>query len=341
MILAPLSALYGKAVSLRARWYASGRLTSQALPRPSISVGNLTFGGTGKTPFVEFLARRFRLEGWRPAILSRGYGRRSRGVVVVGAGEGPLVSADEGGDEPVALARAEPGLIVVVAERRAEAARRAADLGADLLLLDDGYQHLAVRRDVNLLLLDAKDPFGGGRLPPGGRLREPIPAVARADAVVFTRVDRGEPTSEALEALARHAPGVPVFHARLRPIGLRDDAGAPLEAGALPPRRLLAACGVANPAEFAATLADLGLSPEERLDFRDHQRYGERQLARLREAADRTGASLLVTTEKDAVKLGGRAPLPVVTVRLGVEVEEPGFFAFLASKLPARGKHRP
>ena len=191
MTLSPLSRLYGKALELRAGWYASGRIVSHALPRPSISVGNLTFGGTGKTPLVEFLARRLRFEGWRPAILSRGYGRASRGVVVVSAGEGPLVTAERGGDEPVALARATSGIIVVVGERRVEAARRAADLGADLFVLDDGFQHLAVARDVNLLLFDARDPFGGGSTPPRGRLREPLDAMRRADAILFTRVERG------------------------------------------------------------------------------------------------------------------------------------------------------
>jgi tetraacyldisaccharide 4'-kinase len=341
VILSPLAALYGKAVSVRADWYASGRLSASTLPRPAISVGNLTFGGTGKTPFVEFLARRLRFEGWRPAILSRGYGRRSRGVVVVGAGEGPLVSAEEGGDEPVALARACSGVLVVVGERRAEAARRAADLGADLLLLDDGFQHLAVRRDVNLLLLDARDPFGGGRLAPAGRLREPIAAARRADAIVFTRVDRGEPPAQALAALARHAPNAPIFRARLRAAGLRDEGGAPIDPETLASRRLLAACGVANPSEFASTLAELGLTVEERLTFRDHQRYGPSELALLRAAAERTGSSLLLTTEKDAVKLVGRCPLPLVTVRLGVEVEEPGFFAFVTSRLSPRSAPRP
>ena len=339
MILSPLAALYGRAATLRAGWYASGRLSASSLPRPTVSVGNLTFGGTGKTPFVEFLARRLRFEGWRPAILSRGYGRRSRGVVVVGAGVGPLVSADEGGDEPVALARSASGVFVVVGERRADAARRAADLGADLFLLDDGFQHLAVRRDVNLLLLDARDPFGGGRLPPAGRLREPLEALRRADAVIFTRVDRGRPDEKALSTVARLAPRAPVFHARIRATGLHDERGASISVDAIAPRRVLAVCGVANPAGFSATLGELGLSAEERLDFRDHQRYGPRQLARIRAAAERTGASLLVTTEKDAVKLAGRTGLPLLTVRLGVEVEEPGFFAFLASRLPRHGDH--
>ena len=338
MTLSPLSNLYGRAVALRAKWYASGRIAARALPRPSISVGNLTFGGTGKTPFTEFLARRFRFEGRCPAILSRGYGRRSRGVVVVSAGEGPLVSPEEGGDEPVAMARATSGVVIVVGERRADAARRAADLGADLFLLDDGFQHLAVSRDVNLLLLDARDPFGGGRLPPAGRLREPIAALARADAIVFTRVDRGAPAPEALDAIERLHPTVPRFHARIRPSGLRDEDGAAVDPATLGERRAIAVCGVARSAEFASTLADLGLAAEERLEFRDHQRYRERHLARIRNAAERAGASFVVTTEKDAVKLAGRLPLPMLTVRLTVEVAEPDFFAFLASRLPASAK---
>ncbi len=334
--LEPISRLYGKAVSLRAGWYVSGRLESHALPRPAISVGNLTFGGTGKTPFTEFLARRFRFEGRTPAVLSRGYGRRSRGVVVVSAGQGPLVAPEEGGDEPVALARALPGVIVVVAERRAEAARRAADLGADLLLLDDGFQHLAVRRDVNLLLLDSRDPFGGGRLPPSGRLREPIEALRRADAIVFTRVDRAAPPAEALAEISRLHPAAPVFRARIRASGLRDESGSPVEVAEIAGRRSIAVCGIATPAEFSASLVELGVTPEERLEFRDHQRYGQRQLARIRRAVETAGAAFLVTTEKDAVKLSGRLTVPMLTVRLSVEVAEAGFFPFVASRLPAR-----
>ena len=329
----PLSTLYGKALAVRADLYATGRLESQPLPRPSISVGNLTLGGTGKTPFVEFLARRLRFDGWRPAILSRGYGRRSRGVVVVSAGDGALVSPEEGGDEPVALARSLSGVLVVVGERRAEAARRAAELGADVLLLDDGFQHLAVRRDVNLLLLDSRDPFGGGRFPPRGRLREPVAALKRADAIVVTRVNRGSIAPEALREISRLHPEVPLFHARIRPASIRDEAGAAVEAALLGKRRCLAVCGIANGREFAATLRELSLAPEELLEFRDHQRYRDRHLARIRSAAERTGASWIVTTEKDAAKLYGRTDLPLLTVRLSVEVDEPGFFPFLAARL--------
>ena len=331
--LAPLSALYGRALEARARLYRSGGFASERAGCPVVSVGNLTFGGTGKTPFVEFLARRFRFEGKRPAILSRGYGRRSTGVVIVSRGSGPLVGPEEGGDEPVAIARRLTGVPVVAAERRTEGARAAIDLGADVLLLDDGYQHLALARDVNLLLLDSSDPFGGGRLPPAGRLREPLSALSRADAVVFTRGNRGEPPEEAREALGHWNPGVPVFTARMRSAGLWDDGGSPVTASRLAARRFVAVCGIANPAAFATSLAELDLSPEELFEFRDHHRYGRRDLERIRRAADRTGSAWILTTEKDAVKLEGKTLLPVVTLRLDVEVAEPGFFPLLLARI--------
>ena len=223
----PLSFLYGQAVEARAGLYASGTLRVHRLAAPVISVGNLTFGGTGKTPFVEFLARRMRFEGYRPAILSRGYGRRSRGVVVVSVGEGPLVAAEIGGDEPVALAARLPGVAVVVGERRVAAGEVAALLNTDLFLLDDGFQHLALARDVNLLLLDSKDPFGGGKLFPAGRLREPLAAIERADAIIFTRAARGEPADEALRTVALLRPGAPVFHARIGRTACATRRGRP------------------------------------------------------------------------------------------------------------------
>jgi tetraacyldisaccharide 4'-kinase len=296
-------------------------------------VGNLTFGGTGKTPFTEHLARRFRFEGRRPAILSRGYGRRSRGVVLVSEGNGPRVAPDEGGDEPVALARRLPGVIVVVAERRIDAAREAARLGADLFLLDDGYQHLSVRRDANILLLDARDPFGGGRLPPRGRLREPLTAMERADVIVFTRAGRDAPQAAARRTVALLAPGVPVFTARIRAAGLWEESGAAVESAALSGRRLIAVCGVANPGSFESSLREADLTPEDLLVFPDHRRYRPRDLRRIRRSAEDAGAAFVVTTEKDAVKLSGSLGLPILTLRLSVEILEAGFFGLLASRL--------
>lgn len=340
MRFAPASSLYARILESRARRYATGRAPSHRLSQPVVSVGNVTLGGTGKTPFVEFLARRFRFEGKRPAILSRGYRRTSRGVVLVSTGEGPRVGADEAGDEPVELARRLPGVIVVVARHRLEAARVAEQLGADLFLLDDGYQHLTIQRDVDLLLLDARDPFGAGQFPPWGRLREPLSALTRADAFVFTRIGRGLPLSEAFRTVNRWNPNAPIFTAPIRPIGIWDDMGSPLDASTLAARRFVAVSGLAQPRSFAASLSELDLTAEETIAFPDHHRYRDRDLARIRRAADRTGSFWILTTEKDAVKLRGRLARPLATIRLGIEVIEPGFFAFLLSRIapiPGRG----
>jgi tetraacyldisaccharide 4'-kinase len=333
--LRPFSAAYGRVLETRARLYRSGALASERVSAPVISVGNLTFGGTGKTPFVEFLARRFLFEGRRPAVVSRGYGRSSKGVVVVSEGEGPRVGPEEGGDEPVAIARRVPGVSVVVGETRADAARAAIARGADLILLDDGFQHLALRRDVDLLLVDAADPFGGGRLPPDGRLREPLSAIARADAVVFTRIDRGEPPAGALAEIARRNPRAPVFTARIRSAGLCDERGSPVASSLLAARRFVAVCGIANPGRFAQSIRELDLTAEEILTFPDHHAYRRRDLEAIRRAADASGGAWILTTEKDAVKLGGKTLLPLVTLRIEVEVGESGFFPFLFSRIAA------
>lgn len=325
-----LGAPYARLLEAWARRYRTGRSPSTRLSRPVVSVGNLTLGGTGKTPFVEFLANGLIREGRRPAILSRGYGRSTRGVVVVSKGDGPLVGPDEGGDEPVALARRLRGVPIVVARRRADAAAAALPLDGDVFVLDDGYQHLALQRDVNLLLLDARDPFSGGRFPPFGRLREPLSALARADAFVFTRIEKGFPTPAALATVAKWNPRAPVFNARIRPEGLRDEAGSRLENAG----RFVGVCGIARPKSFEAALSELGLAAEETTVFSDHHRYGRRDLARILGAVRRTGSSRIVTTEKDSVKLSGRLPLPIATLRLAVEVLEPDFFRFLMSRLP-------
>lgn len=329
MSFSPLSSLYSRILEARARRGASGL----RLPQPVVSVGNVTTGGTGKTPIVEFLAAWFRSQGWHPAILSRGYGRSSRQPVLVSSGDGPLVGPEEGGDEPVELARHLLGTIVAVASRRRDAAELAVRRGADLFLLDDGFQHLALRRDLDLVLLDARDPFGGGRYPPRGRLREPLSSLARADAILWTYVGPDCPIPRHRQELACRNPKAPVFHARLPPDGLFDDQGSPVSVERIAREQSIAVCGVASPASFAASLAELGLSPRETLVFRDHQRYGNRHLAAIRRAAQRAQASWVVTTEKDAVKLAGRVGLPMASLRRRVEILEPEFFPFLESRL--------
>jgi tetraacyldisaccharide 4'-kinase len=273
----------------------------------------------------------------RPAILSRGYGRKSRGTVVVSRGQGPLVGPDDGGDEPVALSHLLPGVIVAVARIREDAAAEAARLGADLFLLDDGFQHLDLARDADLVLLDARDPFGGEKFPPSGRLREPLSALARADAFIFTHAEAGGPDAADLATLARWNPQAPVFHARLPAQGLCDQGGSLLDLRQILREPAIAVCGIAAPASFLDSLAELGLSPRETLVFRDHQRYGNRQLDAIQRTANRAGASWVITTDKDAVKLEGRLTLPLARVRRRVEIAEAGFFPYLDSRLAPHG----
>jgi tetraacyldisaccharide 4'-kinase len=281
---------------------------------------------------VESLAREFQSLGRKPAILSRGYGRSAAGTVIVSAGQGPLVGPEEGGDEPVALSRQLPGVIVAVARRRVDAGQAAAALGADLFLLDDGFQHVELARDVDLLLLDARDPFGGARFPPRGQMREPLSAIARADAIIVTHATSAQETPDiVLQALARWNPKAPVFHARLPAAGLWDERGAKLDLGRVASGRSIAVSGVAEPRGFETSLSELGLSPREILIFRDHQRYRERHLSAIRRAAQRAGAEWVITTEKDAAKLTGPLPIPLACLRRRVEIDEPTFLPFLQS----------
>jgi tetraacyldisaccharide 4'-kinase len=329
-----LEILWSRLLETRARRYRDGRSPAERLDRPVVSVGNVTVGGTGKTPFIESLARWMVAEGRRPAILSRGYGRESRETVLVsdGKGGGPLVGPREGGDEPVLLARQVPEAVVAVARRRIEAARAAAAFSPDVFLLDDGFQHLALARDLDIVLLDAASPFGGERYPPFGRLREPLSALGRAGAIVFTRPRPGAPSAASQERVAAWNPDAPRFTAEIRPAGFSDERGRPADS---PRGPVVAVSGVARPESFSESLELLGIHPTETLVFADHRRYGASDVARIAAAAARHGASTVVSTEKDAVKLAGRLPvsITVTSVRLEAGVAEPDFFPFLRERL--------
>ena len=324
--LAPLAALYGAAVSTRLGAYRRGFLRVHRAGRPVLSVGNLAVGGTGKTPFVGWLARALLARGTRPSILTRGYGRASRGSVVVSDGAGALASVRASGDEAAALARALPRVPIVADADRLAAARRVEELVPDvgIHLLDDGFSHVALARDLDVVLLDATAPDAGGALLPEGRLREPLSSLARADLVVVTKCEQADPA--AARALAnRWAPGVPVYHALTRVLGIRDDSGEEVRAEDLPGQTLVAVAALARPEAFFATLGSLGIAPAGFLTFRDHDPYGSFALGRIERAAEEAGASAVVTTEKDAVKLEGRVRLPLFRVVVEMAVTENDF----------------
>ena len=302
--------------------YARGILKSRALPCPVVSIGNLTVGGTGKTPAVEVAVAALAALGRRPAVVSRGYGRKSGGVHVVADAAAIRLDAEDAGDEPFLLARRLPGVPVVVGANRYAAACLAIErFGVTAIVLDDGFQHRTLGKDLEIVMARAQNPWGNGRLLPGGPLREPLRALGRADLVVATGAVLPEEAPAVLAAVAAHAPGVPVLTATLVPAECWEAARmrAASLAG-LAGRRLLAFAGIAAPGAFERTLAEAGLVVAELVPFADHHWYAAEDLAGLERRAADLGADGLITTEKDWIRLR-RLPLPapplfVLSVRL-------------------------
>lgn len=310
----------------RRRRHWSTRAAS--LDRPTVSIGNLHWGGSGKTPAVIAVARGLADRDKRVAVLSRGYRRKGREPLIVSLGEGPLASVEQAGDEPVMVAGQAPGVVVAVgADRRAAAALaldRAPDV--DVFLLDDGFSHLRVRRDVEILTFPATDPFAGGLLLPGGRLREPLGMVRLADAAVITGLEGGvEPPADFEPTLRRHGFKGPVFTSTLR----SELLGGPT------PERPLLVTGVARPERVARTAAAAGLECVDHLRFPDHHAYPPRSLRAIESACTRHCCDAVVTTSKDAVKLRDLLPPggpPLLELRVDAEIE-PEFLPWLADRL--------
>ena len=326
----PWQRFYGWAHSRRRRYWAA---RAEGLGRPTVSVGNLHWGGSGKTPTVIAIARGLSDTGpsgpgLRVAVLSRGYRRRSSAPLVVSLGDGLPATVEEAGDEPLMIAEQAPGVAVVVgADRRAAAALALSrDPSVDVFVLDDGFSHVRVRRDVELLTFPAVDPFAGGLLLPGGRLREPLEKVRLADAVVLTGLEAGDELPEDFEpTVRRYGFRGPVFTSRLR---------AEVVAGS-PPRRPLLVTGVARPERVARTAAAAGLECVDHLRFPDHHRYPQRSLRAVGAACARHRCDAVVVTSKDAVKLRGRLPEgapPLVELRVEALLDRE-FLPWLADRL--------
>ena len=344
-MLSTLSALYGRAAAWRRRWYARRPTARRRLSRPVVSVGALAAGGSGKTPVAALVAELLRDAGERPAVLSRGYGRRarSRGAVVVRDPEGLRAGVDTAGDEPRMLAERLDGVSVVVAHDRYLAGRLAETrLGATVHVLDDGFQHLRLARDVDILLLRADDleqpTF------PAGRLRETPPAARLADALVVEAGDAdiagavADRLGVATRFVLRRSLGVP------RPIaGSRALADAVSLDQARRAGPVLAVSGIAAPQRFRHALAAAGFEVAGTLAFADHHRFTPADLRRIAAQAAAHDAGLVLTTEKDAVRLTPLAPfdfaVAAVPLRVTVEPDE-RFRAWLLERLAAAGDRR-
>lgn len=296
-----------------------------------ISIGNLHWGGTGKTPLTAAVAAWLRDRGLRVAILSRGYGREEQGVTVVSRGDGPLLGPRAAGDEPVLLAGQLPGVAVVVSGDRHRGGLHALerlDPPPDLFLLDDGFSHLALARDLDLLVLPSDDPLGGGKLPPGGRLREPLVSSRRAHAALVTGPDVAGNGAEAAEALRPHGFQGPGFDAPTRIDPPRSLDGTPLADGA----RVMLVSAIARPERFTRAAEGFDLEIVDELRFRDHHRYPRESLDEIQQAFERSGADAVLATSKDRVKLQGRLDLPLAELPIRAE-PEPAFWEWLGQRL--------
>jgi tetraacyldisaccharide 4'-kinase len=293
---------------------------------PVISIGNLTMGGTGKTPCVLRLAELLRDRGRNPGILTRGYGRTSP-TPVLALPLGAAVRTEESGDEPQIFLRARVAPVGIGADRHSAGTLLRQKFGADVMLLDDGFQHVKLARDFDVVLLDALNPFGGGEVFPMGRLREPMEGLVRADAIVITRSEASDLGPAIERAVRRWNPRVPVFHARIEPEWwVEHRSGQYLRPEDLKLDRVGAFCGLGNPRSFHRTLDSLGTRYVDCVEFQDHHRYLPNELTRMAEQFRRQGAVALVTTEKDAVNLCQDAdellaPLPLYWLKIGMRIE--------------------
>ncbi len=290
---------------------------------PIISVGNMVVGGTGKTPIVIYLARRLIKVGYSVAVVSRGYGRSGSGVVLVSRGERPIAAWREAGDEAYLTAVLTRGASVVVANRRADGIRYAVDrLGADVIILDDAFQHLQVERDLDVVAVDALHPIGNGMVFPAGTLREHPHGIARAGLIIATRCDSAGGGHRVRALLGSLAQTVPVVETRMRPAEFWDVVtGKALDPGTLSASPILAVAGIADPDGFFSMLESLGFALAGRVAFPDHHAYGRQDLVELEERLVVLGARAVLTTEKDAVRFGGWRPaVPVVAVGIDLEV---------------------
>lgn len=286
---------------------------AKRLPLPVISIGGLTLGGSGKTPLTCALAEALSSRGLQVGILSRGYRRRSRHPLLVSRGRGPLEDAAKTGDEPYLLAASLPGVSVAVASERHDAGRLLLEQvpGIELFLLDDGFSHRQLLRDLDLVVLSGEDPFGGLNFPPFGQLRVSPHAVREAHAVVWIEpaVDLGnEEKEEALKACQTSLQALgfsgPIFAAKRQWDKPRAANGSNRDI--LPGTPVVAVSGLARPESFHHALQRMQLSVQEYLDFPDHHPYPARSLRKIREVTERTGAQWVVTTAKDLPKLAWR-----------------------------------
>lgn len=338
-LLLPFSVLYYIVIKIKNGLYDVGFLPERKLQGTVISVGNLTLGGTGKTPLVEYIAKLIQNQGLKVALLSRGYARKKRiPLVVVSNGKNMLVGVEIAGDEPLQLARNLSGVVVVVDKNRYQAGLKAQEkYDVDLFILDDGYQHRKLARDVNILLVDGKNLFNTGLLFPAGKLREPVSSIKRADAVVLS-----EPLSKSNEniikkKIMRYKVDLPLFHCYRYPVGFYTAKGDnPLQEGFFSSRNIFSLAAIAQPAAFEEDLRNMGFNLAKTYRFADHHYYTQEEIETIARSAKKVDIEAIITTQKDAVRLGHLKEVnpPLIYLKIEMRVrEKEKFHTFLVQSI--------
>lgn len=316
--------------------YQRGFFTTRELPCKVVSVGNITLGGTGKTPLVAALAQQLHKRGMRVGILSRGYkGAREKKGGIVTDGKRIFLTSTEAGDEPFMLATMLSGIPVLVGKKRYAMGVYAHERFAlDVLILDDGFQHLMLKRDVDIVLIDAKNAFGNGYLFPRGPLREPLGGLHRASALILTKAEPSIPLKEIEELFRCYAPSIPLYHSRYAPNFFREAAtGKRFPPHIIREKKVFAFSGIADPEYFIYLLKELGADVVHEIHFPDHYTYDSSDIMMMQKYS--TTVDFFVTTEKDFVKLQG---FPLNDMRLYIldikqEILEEAFYHTVFSSL--------
>lgn len=326
VFLWPLSIIYRTGLWIYLAIYSMGIRKRYRLPVPVISVGNLTFGGTGKTPAVQMLCRELCESGKRVVVLSRGHGGSAQEAEVVSDGEKVLLDSFVAGDEPVLLAKTLPGIPVVVGKDRRESGELACrNFKPDVIVLDDGLQYWQLHRDIDIIVLDARRPFGSGFVMPMGDLREPVSGLRRAKVLLLNHIHNlNEEEKKLLEnRVSRYAAGARIFRCSPEPACFVEaETNQRKTLDNVKNKRILAFCGIGQPSGFFDMLRELGADVVKSIVFSDHYRLTADDIKRLEEERDACSADALITTEKDLARFGSGIHIPklyALSIRLAIE----------------------
>lgn len=348
-----VSIVYHSLVKFRAALYEKNIIKSQRLPTTVISIGNLTVGGTGKTPMTLYMAELVKKLGYEVVVISRGYkGELEKAGGIVSNGKTVLMGPEKAGDEPFMLACRLKNIPVVVGKNRFEAGMQAVKkFKPDVIVLDDAFQHLKIKRDIDLVLIDSNNPFGNLHLLPRGVLREPLSALLRADALIMTRSNRASETKmeKSLGELKEFIQSKPVFKTSHAPYAYIVKKGKYVSFESistssflrdfdfLRDRRVLAFSGIARNDDFLNTIESFNCDITDFIGFEDHHRYSDNDLNRVFRLAEKANVEFLITTEKDYARVANRPTWPYDLVVVGIEISfinnSKGFVDFMNSAL--------